>query len=319
MKGRGSNHAANRPEGKGLLAPEGLPGNLIKVSSSEFAGTTQKICFASHPTSMKLKTTRRIKPHSQVSLSHLRTDEDGGFASKEAVAPILVKLRARLDELQSVFYANQQHALLIVLQGMDTAGKDGTIRHIFSGINPQGCDVTAFKVPTPLEARHDFLWRAHSAVPPRGMIGIFNRSHYEDVLSPRVHKLISAKVVRQRLDDINQFERMLSDNGVVILKFFLHISEEEQTARLQARLDTPDKHWKLSAADFKERQYWHKYQQAYNGLIGATSHRHAPWFVIPADHKSYRDLAISRVLVDTLEALKLTYPTPTLDPKSVKL
>jgi PPK2 family polyphosphate:nucleotide phosphotransferase len=268
---------------------------------------------------MKLKSPFLVKPHTQVKLSRHRSDVDGGYASKEAVAPILAKHRARLDELQSIFYANQKHALLIILQGMDTAGKDGTIRHIFSGVNPQGCDVTAFKVPTDLEVRHDFLWRAHAAVPPRGMIGIFNRSHYEDVLSPRVHKAISGKTVRQRLDDINEFERMLADNGVLILKFFLHISQEEQTARLQSRLDTPDKHWKLSAADFKERQYWHKYQHAYNDLIAATSHRHAPWFVIPADHKWYRDLAISKVLVDTFEGLKLSYPAPTLDPKSIKL
>lgn len=202
---------------------------------------------------------------------------------------------------------------------MDTAGKDGTIRHIFSGVNPQGCDVTSFKVPTTLEARHGFLWRVHAAVPPRGMIGIFNRSHYEDVLAPRVHKVISAKVVRQRLDEINQFERMLADNGVLILKFFLHISQDEQTARLQSRLDTPDKHWKLSAADFKERQYWHQYQAAYNDAIAATSHKYAPWFVIPADHKWYRNVAVSQLLTHALEGLKLTYPVPTLNPKSVKL
>jgi PPK2 family polyphosphate:nucleotide phosphotransferase len=268
---------------------------------------------------MKLKSPYLIKPHSQVKLSHRRTDEDGGFASKEAVAPILVKHRTRLDALQGIFYASQQHSLLIVLQGMDTAGKDGTIRHIFSGINPQGCDVTPFKVPTDLELRHDFLWRAHNAVPSRGMIGIFNRSHYEDVLSPRVHKAISSKTVRQRLDDINKFESFLANNGVLILKFFLHLSQDEQTARLQSRLDTPDKHWKLSAADFKERQYWHQYQAAYNELIGATSHKHAPWFVIPSDHKWYRDLAISRVLIDLLDGLKLSYPAPTLDPKSIKL
>jgi PPK2 family polyphosphate:nucleotide phosphotransferase len=267
---------------------------------------------------MKLKSPHLIKPHAQVKLSHLPTDEDGGYASKEAAAPVVVKHRARLDALQGVFYASQKHSLLIVLQGMDTAGKDGTIRHIFSGVNPQGCDVTAFKVPTDLELRHDFLWRAHNAVPPSGMIGIFNRSHYEDVLSPRVHKVISAKVARQRLDDINEFESMLADNGVLILKFFLHISEEQQTARLQSRLDDPNKHWKLSAADFKERQFWHKYQSAYNELIAATSHKHAPWFVIPSDHKWYRDLAISQILVNTLEGLKLTYPAPTLNPRSVK-
>lgn len=268
---------------------------------------------------MKLNSPYRIKPHSQVKLARRPTGEDGGHASKEAVAPILVKHRARLEELQNVFYANQKHALLIVLQGMDTAGKDGTIRHIFSGVNPQGCNVTAFKVPTPLEVSHDFLWRAHAAVPPRGMIGIFNRSHYEDVLSPRVHKVISGKTVRRRFDEINEFESVLADNGVLILKFFLHISHAEQTDRLQARIDDPNKHWKLSASDFAERQYWGKYQHAYNDLIAATSRSYAPWFVIPADHKWYRDLAISQILVDALEAIHLSYPKPTLNPKSIKL
>jgi len=268
---------------------------------------------------MKFKSPHLIKPDSRVQLSRLRSGDDGGYKNKEAANAVLVKHRDKLDALQSVFYASQQHALLIVLQGMDTAGKDGTIRHIFSGVNPQGCDVTPFKVPNSLEARHDFLWRAHAAVPPRGMIGIFNRSHYEDVLSPRVHKTISGKLARQRLDDINEFERTLADNGVVILKFFLHISEDEQTARLQSRMDTPEKHWKLSAADFKEREYWHQYQSAYNELLSATSHKHAPWFVIPADHKWYRDVAISEILVGALENLKLKYPAPTVDPKSVKL
>ncbi len=268
---------------------------------------------------MKLKSPYLVKPHIRLNLSCLQTNEDGGYKTKEAAGAVLVKHRSRLDALQEVFYADRQHALLIVLQGMDTAGKDGTIRHIFSGVNPQGCDVTSFKVPTSLEASHDFLWRAHLAVPPRGMMGIFNRSYYEDVLSPRVHKTISAKVVRKRLDDINEFERMLSDNGVLILKFFLHISEGEQTARLQSRLDTPDKHWMLSAADFKERQYWHPYQAAYNDLISATSHKHAPWFVIPADHKWYRDVAVSHILTDALESLNLSYPATTLNPKSIKL
>jgi len=268
---------------------------------------------------MKLKSPYLIKPKTRVRLSHLPTREDGGFQSKEQAAPVMVKHRDRLMALQDVFYADQRHAFLIVLQGMDAAGKDGTIRHIFSGVNPQGCDVTSFKVPTPLETRHDFLWRVHVAVPPRGMIGIFNRSHYEDVLSPRVHGLISAKTMRQRLDDINEFESSLADNGVVILKFFLHISNEEQTARLQSRLDDPDKHWKLSAADFEERKFWNQYQSVYNDVLSATSRRHAPWFVIPADHKWYRNIAISEILVDALKALKLTYPAPTLDPKTIKL
>jgi PPK2 family polyphosphate:nucleotide phosphotransferase len=268
---------------------------------------------------MKLKSPYLIKPHAAVKLSRMRTDETGGFKTPEAAAPALVKHREQLAALQDVFYANQQKALLIVLQGMDTAGKDGTISHIFSGINPQGCDVAAFKVPTPIEARHDFLWRVHQAVPPRGMIGIFNRSHYEDVLSPRVHKLIPVREVRRRFDDIIEFESMLADNDIVILKFFLHISYEEQTRRLQSRIDVPHKHWKLDEADFKERQFWPQYEDAYEDLISATSKKHAPWFVIPSDHKWYRNVAISAILVDAMKALKLRYPKPTLDPSRIKL
>src|SRR6185437_4576284 len=229
---------------------------------------------------MKLKSPYLLKPHSKVRLAHLPAGDTGSFLTEESAAAVLVKHRSQLDSLQEVFYASQQKALLIVLQGMDTAGKDGAIRHIFSGINPQGCDVTAFKVPTPLEARHDFLWRAHAAVPPRGMIGIFNRSHYEDVLSPRVHKLISDKIMRRHLDDINGFEDMLADNHVVILKFFLHISYEEQTTRLKSRIDTPDKHFKLSEADFHERQFWPRYEDVYDRILSQTSRKHAPWFVI---------------------------------------
>jgi PPK2 family polyphosphate:nucleotide phosphotransferase len=268
---------------------------------------------------MKLKFPYLVKPHTTVRLSRFATGETGHFKAEEAAAAVLVKHRDQLNKLQEVFYASQQKALLIVLQGMDTAGKDGTIRHIFSGINPQGCDVSAFKVPTPLEARHDFLWRVHAAVPPRGMIGIFNRSHYEDVLSPRVHKIISGKVARKRLDNINGFENMLIDSGVVILKFFLHISHDEQTRRLQSRIDTPDKHWKLSEADFHERQFWPEYEEAYNDILAATSHKHAPWFVIPSDHKWYRNVAISQIIVDTMQDLKLKYPAPTFDPSHVKL
>jgi PPK2 family polyphosphate:nucleotide phosphotransferase len=170
--------------------------------------------------------------------------------------------------------------------------------------------VTSFKTPTPLELRHDFLWRAHVAVPPRGMIGIFNRSHYEDLLYPRVHKQISHKLVRSRIHDINEFEDALCDNEVVILKFFLHISHEEQTRRLQSRLDDPDKQWKLSAGDFAERKFWPQYQDAYEELLSTTSRKHAPWFVIPADHKWQTHLAISDILVEAMGQLKLKYPEP---------
>jgi PPK2 family polyphosphate:nucleotide phosphotransferase len=268
---------------------------------------------------MKIKSPYFVKPHSQVRLAKRSSSDTDGYKSEEAATAVLVKHRTQLAELQEVFYASQKKALLIVLQGMDTAGKDGTIRHIFSGINPQGCEVAAFKVPTPLEARHDFLWRVHAAVPPRGMIGIFNRSHYEDVLSPRVHNLITDKVASTRLDNINTFESMLVDNDVVILKFFLHISRDEQTRRLQARIDKTKKNWKLSTADLHERKFWPQYEDAYTRILSATSHKRAPWFVIPSDNKWYRNVAISTILVDAMKDLKLTYPDATVDAADIKL
>lgn len=267
---------------------------------------------------MKTKSPWLVKPHDRVNLLKRETSADGGLSPEQSV-PLLDKHRARLGQLQEVLYAGQQRAILIVLQGMDTAGKDGTISHIFSGINPQGCTVTSFKVPTPLEARHDFLWRCHAAVPPLGIIGVFNRSHYEDVLAPRVHKQIDAKTARRHMDEINHFERMLVDNGTVVLKFFLHISKEEQKRRLESRLDDPDKLWKFSAGDLKERGFWDDYQKAYEDVLSETSKKHAPWFVIPADKKWFRNLAISSVLVEALSSLGLTYPKPTVDPRKIKL
>lgn len=268
---------------------------------------------------MKLKSPYMVKPHARVRLSEMDAAAHGYYEGSEDVERLLDKHREQLDELQEVFYASQKKALLIVLQGMDTAGKDGTIRHIFSGVNPQGCDVTPFKVPTPIEARHDFLWRVHEAVPARGMIGIFNRSHYEDVLSPVVHGMVTRKEARRRMEDINEFEQMLADNDVVVLKFFLHLSETEQKARLQSRLDDKDKHWKLSAADFHERRYWHQYIEAYEDILNHTSRKHAPWFVIPSDHKWFRNLAISQVIVDTMKGLRLKYPAPMVDVSKLKV
>ncbi|NYF88194.1 polyphosphate kinase 2 family protein [Tunturiibacter empetritectus] len=268
---------------------------------------------------MKIKSPYLIKPNAHIRLTKKSTLDTGNYKSEEAAAAVLVKHRTQLAALQDVFYASQTKALLIVLQGMDTAGKDGTINHIFSGINPQGCDVASFKVPTPLEARHDFLWRVHAQVPPRGMIGIFNRSHYEDVLSPRVHKLISEKTVRRRLDNINTFESMLVDSDVLILKFYLHISRDEQTARLQSRIDASKKRWKLSEADLHERKFWPQYIDAYDHILSTTSPKHAPWFVIPADNKWYRNIAISTILVDVMQSLKLKFPEPTIDASTIKL
>jgi PPK2 family polyphosphate:nucleotide phosphotransferase len=268
---------------------------------------------------MKIKSSHLIKPHSKVRLAKISSSGTGDFKSEDAAKAVLAKHRGQLANLQDVFYASQSKALLIVLQGMDTAGKDGTISHIFSGINPQGCDVAQFKVPTPLEARHDFLWRVHANVPPRGMIGIFNRSHYEDVLSPRVHKLISTDTVIRRLEDINEFESFLNDNDVLILKFYLHISKDEQTRRLQSRIDDKQKHWKLSDADIHERQFWPQYIDAYNQILSTTSRKHAPWFVIPSDHKWYRNIAISAIILDLMQSLKLKFPQPTVDASSIEL
>ncbi len=232
---------------------------------------------------MKIASPYLLKPGHKVKLSSFSTHDHDGFADKDAGEIAIVRHREQLADLQQVFYASQSKALLIVLQGMDTAGKDGVIRHIFSGINPQGCNVSSFKVPTPEEQRHDFLWRCQKQTPERGMIGIFNRSHYEDVLSPIVHGTIDKKTVHKRLHDINHWERTLTDNGVLVLKFFLHISHGEQTARLQARIDDPDKHWKLSPADLVERQYWSHYMTAYERILTHSSQKCAPWFVIPSD------------------------------------
>jgi PPK2 family polyphosphate:nucleotide phosphotransferase len=268
---------------------------------------------------MKIKSPHLVKPHTKVRLAKISSSDTGDFKSEEAAKAVLSKHRGQLADLQDVLYAAQSKALLIVLQGMDTAGKDGTISHIFSGVNPQGCDVAQFKVPTPIESRHDFLWRVHAQVPPRGMIGIFNRSHYEDVLSPRVHKLISADTVSKRIEDINEFESFLSDNDVLILKFYLHISHAEQTRRLKSRLDDKDKQWKLSDADLKERKFWPQYIDAYNDILSTTSRKHAPWFVIPADNKWYRNIAISAIIVDLMQSLKLKFPQPTIDASTIKL
>ncbi|HEX4021328.1 MAG TPA: polyphosphate kinase 2 family protein [Acidobacteriaceae bacterium] len=268
---------------------------------------------------MKTNRSYRVKPHEKVRLSHVSSSYTGKYKSEKEAKADLEDHRAKLDALQELLTAEVKHAVLVVLQGMDTAGKDGTIRHIFTGVNPQGCDVTPFKVPTPLEARHDFLWRAHKAIPPRGKIGIFNRSHYEDVLVTRVHKLITEDEARTRMKEIVHFEQMLARNGVTILKFFLHISHEEQTRRLRERLDNTDKQWKMSPADFAERRYWPDYQKAYEDVLTHTSRKHAPWFIVPSDHKWYRNVFISGVMVQALRDLKMKYPKPSFDASKIRL
>jgi PPK2 family polyphosphate:nucleotide phosphotransferase len=214
----------------------------------------------------------------------------------------------RIGDLQRVFYADGRYALLIVLQGRDASGKDGTIRHVFHAVNPQGCDVTSFKAPTELERRHDFLWRIHARIPPRRMIGIFNRSHYEVVLVERVHHDMPKRVWSARYEQINDFERMLTENGVIILKFFLHVSRDEQRQRLQDRLIDETKNWKFRIGDLDDRQRWNAYTKAYKGLLSECSTKHAPWYVVPADDKKLRNWLIARVIADTLDGLDLRYP-----------
>jgi PPK2 family polyphosphate:nucleotide phosphotransferase len=227
------------------------------------------------------------------------------------------KLRLRLDELQNALYAESRRSLLVVLQARDAGGKDGTIRRVFSSVNPQGCSVTSFKAPSHIELAHDYLWRVHAAVPARGMIGIFNRSHYEDILAVRVHKLAPKKAWKPRYEQINEFERMLTQNGVTIVKFFLHISKEEQRVRLCARLTDETKNWKFQAADLKERDLWDDYTRAYIDVLRKCSTRYAPWFIVPADRKHARDYLVLEKIVSTLERMDPKYPEA--DPTTLKL
>jgi PPK2 family polyphosphate:nucleotide phosphotransferase len=240
-------------------------------------------------------------------------DASGAPGGKRDTREALPALGSRLAELQDRLYAESGQALLVVLQAMDAGGKDGTVKHVFKGVNPQGVQVTSFKVPTPEELAHDFLWRVHANVPRHGYIGIFNRSHYEDVLVARVHELVPESVWRARYGHINHFEELLHDAGVRIVKLCLHISREEQAERLQARLDDPTKRWKFNPGDLAERKRWDDYRHAYEEAIAQTSTKHAPWYVIPADRKWFRNWAVSRIVIETLEAMDPQYPPPAED------
>ena len=234
----------------------------------------------------------------------------GDVKTGDALERATKKQIDRISESQRVLYADGRYAMLIVLQGRDASGKDGTIRKVFTAVNPQGCSVSSFKAPTELEQHHDFLWRIHIQIPARGMIGIFNRSHYEDVIVPRVHGTIAKKEWMARYDQINDFERMLSEHGVVILKFFLHISRDEQKERLRERLTNPDKNWKFRAGDLDDRKRWDDFTKAYRGLLIHTSKKRAPWYVVPADDKDLRDWLVARTIADAMAKLKLRYPPP---------
>jgi PPK2 family polyphosphate:nucleotide phosphotransferase len=240
-------------------------------------------------------------------------DKGGAPGDKRATNKVLEDLADELAGLQERLYAESEQSLLIVLQAMDAGGKDGTVKHVFTGANPQGVRVTSFKQPTPEELAHDFLWRIHAAVPPHGFIGIFNRSHYEDVLIARVHELVEESVWRGRYRHINHFESLLRDAGTRVVKLFLHISPDEQAERLRARLDDPEKRWKFQRGDLAERARWDEYMAAYEEAIAHTSTEHAPWYVIPADRKWFRNWAVSRIVIETLEDMDPRYPKPAED------
>lgn len=250
----------------------------------------------------------RIYPDKPIKLAELDADDKGGLDKSKAMEKALETERERIVELQERLYAEGKQSLLIVFQAMDTGGKDGTIRSVFQGTNPQGVQVVSFKAPSSEELAHDFLWRIHAHTPARGMVTVFNRSHYEDVLIVRVKNFVEEKVWRKRYDVINNFEHMLALNGTRILKFYLHISKEEQKTRFQERLDDPAKHWKFSLGDLKEREFWDQYQAAYEDAINHCSTDHAPWYAVPANRNWYRNLIVARTIADTLEDMNPQYP-----------
>ncbi|MGH2536860.1 MAG: polyphosphate kinase 2 family protein [Candidatus Promineifilaceae bacterium] len=252
----------------------------------------------------------RLEPGSQIGLAEYPSQGRAFMDDKAAAKQSFKEVRDELIELQKLFYADGRFKLLVIFQALDAGGKDGAIRNLFSGVNPQGVRVTSFKVPNAEELAHDFLWRVHKAVPGRGMIGVFNRSHYEDVLVVRVDELAPESVWRPRYEQINQFECLLAESGTTLLKFYLHISNEEQRERLQDRVDSPDEHWKFSFGDLEKRKQWPDYMAAYEEMLNHTSTQWAPWHVIPSDQKWYRNLVVGRTVVEALRGLGLRYPEP---------
>lgn len=266
--------------------------------------------LASHP--------YRVKPGGKVHLDKIDPDDQRFFkGDKEAGKAALTPLVAELGRLQNLLYAQGKQKLLVVLQAMDTAGKDGTIRDVFAGMDALGVKVVAFKAPSELELAHDYLWRVHSQLPRSGEVTVFNRSHYEDVIVVRVRGYTPKERWSKRYDHIRHFEQMLADEGTTIVKIFLHISKDEQRERLQARLDDPHKRWKFNPADLEDRALWGDYQKAYEDALSKTSTEAAPWYVIPANRKWYRNLVISKILIDTLKGLKMQFPKPDFDPSKV--
>ncbi|MBX3020727.1 MAG: polyphosphate kinase 2 family protein [Bdellovibrionales bacterium] len=254
-----------------------------------------------------------IKPGHKVRLSKIDPDFTAGFKDDQSTQDKMAKHTARLRDLQYHLYAEGKQSLLICLQGLDGAGKDGTINHVLGAMNPQGTQVHGFKVPSKEEAAHDFLWRVHKVTPGKGTVTIFNRSHYEDVLVVRVHNLVPKSVWSQRYEMINEFERTLVSSGTRILKFYLHISPEEQLKRFAERLKDPARHWKISESDYSERQLWPEYTKAYEDCLSKTSTKHAPWYAIPSNNKWFRNLAVGKIVMETMREMKMKIPAPTID------
>jgi len=260
----------------------------------------------------------RVEPGSKVKLDAVNARYKGEHEDKDSAQPELEKYVQKLLGLQYLLYAENKRSLLIVLQGMDAAGKDGTISHVLGAMNPQGCRVYGFKTPSAEEQAHDFLWRIHKVTPQKGFVVVFNRSHYEGVLVVRVHNLVPNEVWGKRYDEINAFEQQLFNEGTNILKFFLHINKEEQLDRFKQRLDDPGRRWKISESDYAEREYWDEYQKAYEEAISKCSTSYAPWYIIPSNHKWFRNLAVSQIIVDTLESLNMKLPEPTVNIDNIR-
>ncbi|HEV3243069.1 MAG TPA: PPK2 family polyphosphate kinase [Chthoniobacterales bacterium] len=254
----------------------------------------------------------------KIRLSEIDQDDTGGMDKEEACARF-ADLREKISLFQEKLFAEHDRSLLILFQAMDTGGKDGALKALCFGLNPAGLEIARFKAPTPAELDHDFLWRAHKSAPSKGMIGIWNRSHYEDVLVVRAHKLVSKKTWRARYDQINKFEKILTENGTTIVKFMLHISKDEQKERLQQRIDDPNKRWKFSPSDLKERQLWSDYQKAYEDAINCCATDYAPWYIVPANHKWARDFAIVEVVSRALKKMKPNYPKLRFDPAVITI
>ena len=249
----------------------------------------------------------------KINLQKLSPEYDFSINEKKAEDVLKQNLKKRMSDLQYRLYAERKKALLIVFQGIDTSGKDSTIRHVISAFNPQSCTVKAFKEPTTEDLSHDFLWRIHKSAPAKGEIVIFNRSHYEDIIQPRVHKTIHKSIWSQRYEHINAFEKCLSDSNIKIIKFFLHISKEEQRKRLEERLNDPSKHWKVSERDMEDRKFWSSYTVAYQDIFKRCSNTWAPWYIIPANKKWFRNLAVGLIIVDTIERMKPKFPKPAIN------